>query len=98
MPLAAWDRVGGFTEEYDEAGGFGSDPDLAKKMWDIGCRNFFSVPRSLVYHFGSIVTRRYSGERTRIVSRSIFSRRHGLTVERFINDVLRRGTPWEGVK
>jgi GT2 family glycosyltransferase len=98
IPAEAWDAVGGFTEEFDEAGGFGSDPDLAKKMWDIGCRNFFSVPGSLVYHFGSVVTKRYSGNRTQVLSREIFKRRHGMSLEHFVNTVLQRGMPWEGVQ
>lgn len=98
MPTEAWCRVGGFTEDYDEAGGFGSDPDLAKKMWDIGCRNFFSVPNSLVYHFGSIVTKRYCGKKTSRESRRIFQGRHGVSIEDFVNNVLRRGRKWDGVE
>ena len=50
-----WNRVGGFSEEYFP--GTGSDPDLNKKLWDIGVRIFKGLQHFKVYHFGSIVTR-----------------------------------------
>ena len=50
-----WIKVGGFSEEYFP--GTGSDPDLNKKLWDIGVRIFKGLQHSKVYHFGSIVTR-----------------------------------------
>ena len=50
-----WNRVGGFSEEYFP--GTGSDPDLNKKLWDIGVRVFKGLQYCKVYHFGSIVTR-----------------------------------------
>lgn len=50
-----WNKVGGFSEEYFP--GTGSDPDLNKKLWDIGVRIFKGLQHSKVYHFGSIVTR-----------------------------------------
>ena len=50
-----WNRVGGFSEEYYP--GTGSDPDLNKKLWDIGVRIFKGLSDCKVYHFGSIVTR-----------------------------------------
>ena len=37
----------------------GSDPDLNKKLWDVGVRIFKGINDFKVYHFGSIVTRRY---------------------------------------
>ena len=51
-----WNRVGGFSEEYFP--GTGSDPDLTKKLWDIGVRVFKGLQHFKVYHFGSTVTRR----------------------------------------
>ena len=50
-----WNKVGGFSEEFFP--GTGSDPDLNKKLWDIGVRIFKGLQHCKVYHFGSIVTR-----------------------------------------
>ena len=55
-----WDKVGGFSEEYYP--GTGSDPDLNKKLWDIGVRIFKGINDFKVYHFGSIVTRKYKDD------------------------------------
>ena len=52
-----WNKVGGFSEEFFP--GTGSDPDLNKKLWDIGVRIFKGINDFKVYHFGSIVTRKY---------------------------------------
>ena len=51
-----WNKVGGFSEEYFP--GTGSDPDLNKKLWNIGVRIFKGLQYCKVYHFGSIVTRK----------------------------------------
>ena len=55
IPKTIWDKVGGFSEEYFP--GTGSDPDLNKKLWDVGVRIFKGLQHCKVYHFGSIVTR-----------------------------------------
>ena len=52
-----WKKVGGFSEEYYP--GTGSDPDLNMKLWAQGVRIFKGINNFKVYHFGSIVTRRY---------------------------------------
>ena len=52
-----WQKVGGFSEEYYP--GTGSDPDLNMKLWVEGVRIFKGLNNCKVYHFGSIVTRRY---------------------------------------
>ncbi len=57
-----WDKVGGFSEEYFP--GTGSDPDLNMKLWNEGVRIFKGVNNCKVYHFGSIVTRRYKNHPT----------------------------------
>ena len=54
-----WDRVGGFSEEFFP--GTGSDPDLNMKLWNLGIRIFKGINDFKVYHFGSIVTRKYKG-------------------------------------
>ena len=52
-----WNRVGGLSEEFFP--GTGSDPDLNMKLWMIGVRVFKGLQNCKVYHFGSIVTRKY---------------------------------------
>lgn len=52
-----WNEVGGFSEEFYP--GTGSDPDLNMKLWNYGVRIFKGLNNFKVYHFGSIVTRRY---------------------------------------
>ena len=52
-----WEKVGGFSEEFFP--GTGSDPDLNMKLWCEGVRIFKGINDFKVYHFGSIVTRKY---------------------------------------
>ena len=52
-----WNEVGGFSEEYYP--GTGSDPDLNMKLWKSGVRIFKGLNDCKVYHFGSIVSRKY---------------------------------------
>lgn len=52
-----WEKVGGLSEEYFP--GTGSDPDLNMKLWKEGVRIFKGLNDFKVYHFGSIVTRKY---------------------------------------
>ena len=52
-----WNKVGGFSEEYFP--GTGSDPDLNMKLWNVGVRIFKGLQDCKVYHFGSIVTRKF---------------------------------------
>ena len=52
-----WNKVGGFSEEFFP--GTGSDPDLNMKLWNKGIRIFKGINKCKVYHFGSIVTRKY---------------------------------------
>ena len=57
-----WNKVGGFSEEFFP--GTGSDPDLNMKLWKEGVRIFKGINNFKVYHFGSIVTRRYKNHPT----------------------------------
>ena len=57
-----WDKVGGFSEEFFP--GTGSDPDLNMKLWKEGVRVFKGINNFKVYHFGSIVTRKYKNHPT----------------------------------
>ena len=60
-----WNKVNGFSEEFYP--GTGSDPDLNMKLWKLGVRIFKGINDFKVYHFGSIVTRRYKGD-TKIIT------------------------------
>ena len=55
-----WNKVNGFSEEFYP--GTGSDPDLNMKLWKLGVRIFKGINDFKVYHFGSIVTRKYKGD------------------------------------
>ena len=57
-----WMKVGGFSEEFYP--GTGSDPDLNMKLWLEGVRIFKGLNKCKVYHFGSIVTRKYKNHTT----------------------------------
>ena len=57
-----WNDVGGFSEEFFP--GTGSDPDLNMKLWKKGVRIFKGINDFKVYHFGSIVSRRYKNHPT----------------------------------
>ena len=51
-----WDKVGGFSEEFNP--GIGSDPDFNMKLWKEGIRIFKGLNDFKVYHFSSITTRK----------------------------------------
>ena len=81
-----WDDVGGFSEEYFP--GTGSDPDLNMKLWNKGVRIFKGINDFKVYHFGSIVTRKYKNHptiKTESGSRGgkIFLLKWGITINFF---------------
>lgn len=46
-----WDLIGGFSVEFSP--GMYSDPDICRKLWAVGVRNFRGIGDSLVYHFMS---------------------------------------------
>ena len=81
-----WDEIGGFSEEYFP--GTGSDPDLNMKLWKKGIRIFKGINDFKVYHFGSIVTRKYKNHPT-IVTESgsrggkIFLLKWGISINFF---------------
>ncbi len=86
-----WNRVGGFSEEFFP--GTGSDPDLNMKLWNIGVRSFKGLKNCMVYHFGSIVSRKYKDKNTKTESGSkgdkIFLRKWGFKIKFFIKYYLR---------
>ena len=94
-----WNDVGGFSEEFFP--GTGSDPDLNKKLWDKGVRVFKGINNFKVYHFGSIVTRRYKNHptiKTESGSRGakIFLLKWGISINFFKKFILKSDTPFVG--
>jgi len=94
-----WNRVGGFSEEFFP--GTGSDPDLNMKLWQEGVRIFKGINNFKVYHFGSIVTRKYKNHptiKTESGSRGakIFLLKWGITINFFKKYFLRSDTKYDG--
>ena len=94
-----WNKVGGFSEEFYP--GTGSDPDLNMKLWREGVRIFKGLRKCKVYHFGSIVTRKYKNHPT-IKTESgskggkIFLLKWGITFKFFKKHYLRSDSVYEG--
>jgi len=87
-----WNEVGGFSEEFFP--GTGSDPDLNMKLWKNGVRIFKGINDFKVYHFGSIVTRKYKDHptiKTESGSRGakIFLLKWGITIKFFKKFILK---------
>ena len=94
-----WDKVGGFSEEFFP--GTGSDPDLNMKLWKVGVRIFKGINDFKVYHFGSIVTRKYKNHptiKTESGSRGakIFLLKWGITIKFFKKFILNSDTEYLG--
>ncbi len=94
-----WNKVGGFSEEFFP--GTGSDPDLNMKLWNQGVRIFKGINNFKVYHFGSIVTRKYkkhSNIQTETGSKGakIFLLKWGISINFFKKFILRSDSPYEG--
>ena len=94
-----WNKVGGFSEEFYP--GTGSDPDLNMKLWREGVRIFKGLSKCKVYHFGSIVTRKYKNHPT-IKTESgskggkIFLLKWGITFKFFKKHYLRSDSIYKG--
>ena len=94
-----WKKVGGFSEEFFP--GTGSDPDLNMKLWKLGIRIFKGINDFKVYHFGSIVTRKYKNHAT-IKTESgskgskIFLLKWGISIKFFKKFYLRSDTKYKG--
>jgi glycosyltransferase involved in cell wall biosynthesis len=94
-----WNEVGGFSEEYFP--GTGSDPDLNMKLWKNGVRIFKGINRFRVYHFGSIVTRKYKNHpsiKTESGSKGgkIFLLKWGITISFFKKFILHSDKKYYG--
>lgn len=88
-----WDLVGGYSEELSP--GFYSDLDFSMKLWKLGCRRFYGVGSSLVYHFGEKTTCLVRGRRKANVKRARiqFLRKWGILPSTFTRFYLRGGQP-----
>lgn len=87
-----WKLVGGWSEEFSPTGG--DDTDFAMKLWKKDVRIFKGLGKSLVYHFGSITTRKkdkklftYLGSR----GNKIFLKKWGITINFFEKFYLKSG-------
>ena len=94
-----WNKVGGFSEEFSP--GTGSDPDLNMKLWKLGVRIFKGINDFKVYHFGSIVTRKYKDHPTITTETGskgakIFLLKWGITISFFKKYYLRSDTIYIG--
>jgi len=88
-----WDRIGGFSEEFDP--GFGSDPDLNMKLWKVGVRVFKGINKSRIYHFGSLTTRK-NKKIVRNDGAKTFLLKWGITINFFVKYYLLRGRIYKG--
>ena len=94
-----WKKVGGFSEEFYP--GTGSDPDLNMKLWLEGVRIFKGLNKCKVYHFGSIVTRKYKNHPT-ITTESgskggkLFLLKWGISIKFFKKFYLRSNEVYQG--
>ncbi len=94
-----WDAGGGCSEEFFP--GTGSDPDLNMKLWKKGVRIFKGINDFKVYHFGSIVTRKYKNHPT-IKTESgskgakIFILKWGISIKFFKKFFLKSDTLYDG--
>lgn len=94
-----WDKVNGFSEEFYP--GTGSDPDLNMKLWKLGVRIFKGINDFKVYHFGSIVTRKFKGD-PKIITESgskggkIFLLKWGFTIKFFKKFIMKSDTLYKG--
>ncbi len=90
MYRETFDRIGRLSEEFSP--GFGSDPDLARKLWDLGSRTFVIVGKSLVYHFqckgtGKIPKHLHND------AQGTFLRKHGMSIQDSAGELKRDSRP-----
>ena len=87
-----WEKVGGWSEEFFPTGG--DDTDFALKLWNSNVRIFKGLGKCLVYHFGSVTTRKknknlntYLGSK----ANKIFIKKWGLGINFFEKFYLNGG-------
>ncbi|MFC1497227.1 glycosyltransferase family 2 protein [Verrucomicrobiota bacterium] len=82
-----WDEIDGLDENYFP--GNGSDPDLAMKMYQYGCRHFIGVGTSLVYHFSRSTISRFDDKKT-MDQKDYFKQKWGMSWKKFFRKVIHR--------
>lgn len=87
IPRANWEAIRGFDENYFP--GYGSDPDLAMKMYDYGCRHFIGVGSCLVYHFSRRTISRFDGMAL-TDPKAYFRKKWGFSWRYFLNRLIFR--------
>jgi glycosyltransferase involved in cell wall biosynthesis len=85
MHIDCWDLVGGMSIEFSP--GMYSDPDLSRKLWQIGVRHFVGKGNSLVYHFGCKSTGRVKKNKGQYT----FIKKWGITSRTFSDKYVLRG-------
>jgi len=92
-----WDQVGGYSE--DMYPGFYSDLDFSMKLWRIGCRRFWGLGSSLVYHFGEKTTSLMRGPHNVNVKRArkMFLNKWGILPSTFRRHYLQAGKPYQNL-
>ena len=99
LHIDTWNKVGGFSEEFYP--GTGSDPDLNMKLWKNGIRIFKGINDFKVYHFGSIVTRKFRKNNeikteTGNLGSKIFLIKWGLSIDFFKRFILKSDSVYKG--
>lgn len=89
VPRKLWNEVNGYSIEFEP--GQGSDPDLCKKLYDIGVREFTGVGKSLIYHFQSLTNKRIKKNN----SKEIFQKKYNMTMDYFVNEIIKRAQKTE---
>lgn len=87
-----WFMVGGYSSEFSP--GMSSDNDFSMKLWHAGCRVFYGVGDSLVYHFKCKST----GRITKNNGNKQFLRKWGIRQSMFDRYYIRRGQPAAGLR
>lgn len=90
MHVDVWDLVGGMSIEFSP--GLGSDPDLSRKLYAIGMRQFIGLGSSQVYHFMSKSTHRIIPND----GRKSFLLKWEQHLDDFVSSTLKRGMPYDG--
>ena len=85
LHIDCWDLVGGMSIEFSP--GMFSDPDLCRKLWEIGVRIFKGKGDSLVYHFGCKSTKRIKKNK----GSKTYTLKWGTSASTFMNKQLLRG-------
>lgn len=88
-----WEMVGGYDEDLPI--GFYSDLDFSMRLWQSGCRRFYGLGGSLVYHFSEVTTSKVRGDRNGNVraARVRFLRTWGVLPSTFHRYYLRPDEP-----